>query len=213
MTPDFWHQRWASNQIGFHLAAPNPQLVQYWERLGAPAGATVLVPLCGKSNDLGWLAEQGQDVVGVELSSVACEAFFAERGIEPTAVRRGAHLARRDGPVTLLEGDFFAFVPDQPVAFVYDRAASIALPPDLRPRYFAHLRSLLAPGARLLVVTLDYPQADRSGPPFAVPEDELRAAYAGMTVTLLETVDLRAAEPDRYGVLTRCVEQVWLVVG
>ena len=40
MHPDFWHQRWADNQIGFHQPAPTPLLLKHWPSLGVPAGAT-----------------------------------------------------------------------------------------------------------------------------------------------------------------------------
>ena len=43
--------------------------------LGLAKGAAVLVPLCGKSLDLVWLAEQGHAVIGVELA----EAFVKEQ--------------------------------------------------------------------------------------------------------------------------------------
>ena len=33
MQPDFWHQRWADNQIGFHQSAPTPLLLKHWPAL------------------------------------------------------------------------------------------------------------------------------------------------------------------------------------
>lgn len=56
MHPDFWHQRWQQNQIGFHQDTPTPLLQKHWPALGVPAGARVFVPLCGKSLDMAWLA-------------------------------------------------------------------------------------------------------------------------------------------------------------
>lgn len=143
-------------------------------------GSTVLVPLCGKSLDLAWLAEQGHPVVGVELSAVAVAAFFAERGLDPQRRRLDDQLERWScGPFTLYCGDFFqlheSYLPA--VKGIYDRAALIALPPAARTRYVNHLRAL-APAPTLLI-TLEYEQSAMSGPPFAVPETEVQNLYHG----------------------------------
>jgi len=59
MDADFWHDRWRRNQIGYHENNFNRHLVKHWRALGVQAGARVFVPLCGKSRDIIWLAEQG----------------------------------------------------------------------------------------------------------------------------------------------------------
>lgn len=50
-------------------------------------GSRVFVPLCGKSLDMIWLAQQGHEVIGVELSPVAVEDFFRENGLNPVQRR------------------------------------------------------------------------------------------------------------------------------
>lgn len=60
---------------------------------------------------------------------------------------------------------------------VYDRASLIALPPEMRERYARHLVNLLPPATKILLITYDYPQAEMSGPPFAVPINEVEALY------------------------------------
>lgn len=60
---------------------------------------------------------------------------------------------------------------------MYDRASLIALPPEMRQRYARHLVSILPPGTQILLVTVDYPQAEMSGPPFAVTVEEVEALY------------------------------------
>ncbi len=82
MEPAFWHKRWADNQIGFHQGQVNSYLQTHWPALGLETGSRVLVPLCGKSLDLVWLAGQGYRVLGVELSRRAVEDFFREHGLE-----------------------------------------------------------------------------------------------------------------------------------
>lgn len=176
----FWHARWTSNEIGFHLGEANPWLLRFWPGLALPRGTRVLVPLCGKSLDLRWLLEQGYEVLGVELSRKAVEDFFAEQSLEYRMEEQGAFLRYRCAGLEVWCGDFFALTAAdvaQCRAF-YDRAALIALPPDMRSRYVMHLNGLLAPGCRGLLVSLEYPQEQMPGPPFSVPEAEVRARFS-----------------------------------
>lgn len=193
MEPAFWLNRWDSNQIGFHRPDVNPRLVAHRDVLAPAAGKRLFVPLCGKSHDLMWLAEQGFDVVGVELSERAVSAFFAEHGLEPTVSQEGALLVHRAPRLTLYCGDFFALTPGQlgEVAGFYDRAALVALPPALRPRYAAHLTALVPPEAVGLLVSFEYPQNQMSGPPFSVPEEEVRREYgAAFEIELRASYDV-----------------------
>jgi len=176
----FWQGRWARNEIGFHLEQVHPGLRRHWPRLGLPEGAGVLVPLCGKSLDLAWLAGQGFNVLGVELSEKAVEAFFAEQQLEAEISQAGAFRVYRSGKLEIRCGDFFALGAADVAAClgVYDRAALIALPPPMRQRYAAHLSAILPVGCQQLLVTLDYDQQQMDGPPFAVGEAEVKALYA-----------------------------------
>ena len=177
MQPEFWQQRWAENQIGFHQATPTPLLLRHWPALGVAPGATVFVPLAGKSLDMAWFAAQGYRVLGVELSQRAVEQFFAEHGLQPETetTRYGTHY--RAGGIELICGDAFTLDADvlADCAAVFDRAALIALPPELRRRYVGELYARLPHDCRGLLITLEYPQAERDGPPFSVPEDEVTA--------------------------------------
>jgi len=194
MQPDYWLERWQEGRIGFHRADVNPRLVLHHPRV---LGETirVLVPLCGKSADLEWLAVQGHEVVGIELSEVAARAFFSERNIEPERTQRATFVEYRHGEVAILVGDFFAATPELTgyCDGVYDRAALIALPEDLRARYAAHLPTLLAPKAKLLLVTLDYDA--EGGPPFSVSPAEVKRRYAAARITELASVDARPETP------------------
>lgn len=179
MNPDFWHQRWHDNQIGFHQSAPTPLLLEHWPSLGMPAGAKVFVPLAGKSLDMAWFAAQGYEVLGVELSKLAVERFFAEHGLQPDIhdSKYGRHYAA--GGIELINGDAFGLDADALLGCdaVFDRAALIALPPELRVRYARDLYSRLPAGCRGLLVTLEYAQAEREGPPFSVPEAEVSGSF------------------------------------
>lgn len=174
MEPKFWQERWARNQIGFHLPEVNPYLQRHWPPLAE--GAKVLVPLCGKSLDLMWLAGQGLRVVGVELSEQAVEAFFSEQNLTPRITERGMFKVYQADSIEIWCGDFFALGAEvlADCAAFYDRAALIALPPLMRAQYADHLNTWLPSGCEGLLITLDYEQVQKAGPPFAVTDDEVQ---------------------------------------
>lgn len=191
MHEDFWRARWQRNEIGFHLPQVNPWLQRHWE---AAAGARVLVPLCGKSLDMVWLAAQGCRVLGVELMEIAVRDFFQEQGLAPEITDNGRFRCYRHGDLELWCGDFFALRAEDVAdcAVFYDRAALIALPEALRERYVAHLSAILPAECRGLLITVDYDQTLREGPPFAVPDEEVRRRWegAGWSVRSLEVRDV-----------------------
>ena len=198
MERDFWLQRWRDNQIGFHQDRITPLLERHWDAAGAPPGATVLVPLAGKSLDMDWLAARGHRVVGVEISELAVRQFFAERGLEPEVSTDANGVHHHAGAVDLILGDAFAL--DDPLLAscdaVFDRAALIALPPDMRRRYAKDLYARLPRGCRGLLVTLEYPQHEKAGPPFSVEEAEVERLFGGdWVLEVLERKDILAEQP------------------
>nr|WP_314484380.1 thiopurine S-methyltransferase [uncultured Pseudomonas sp.] len=197
MEPAFWQQRWADNQIGFHQSQVNPYLKAHWPRLKLPANSKVLVPLCGKSLDMAWLAGQGHRVMGVELSRLAVEGYFTEQGLEAQVSQRGAFEVWRHGDVELWCGDFFALSPHEinECTALYDRAALIALPLAMREQYVRALSGLMPTPCRGLVVTLDYDQALVAGPPFSVGDEALRQGFAGWQIDELEAVQVIEQSP------------------
>lgn len=176
MEPQFWHERWAINQIGFNQSEVNPYLVKLWPELNVKSGERVLVPLCGKTIDINWLADQGLQVLGAELSEKAVQAWFSENGVSPDIETRGAFKVYAHKNVEIWCGDFFALNPRDVgrCTALYDRAAIIALPPDMRWRYVEQVNRLMAQDSRGLLITLDYDQAQIDGPPFSVDEDEVQ---------------------------------------
>ncbi|MBK5513117.1 thiopurine S-methyltransferase [Pseudomonas sp. TH15] len=193
MQPEFWHKRWTSNQIGFHLPEVNPYLQRYWPQLGLEEGARVLVPLCGKSLDLLWLAKCGHEVLGVELSEKAVEDFFHEHQFDPDVSDQGPFTVYRAGSIEIWCGDFFALTAGDVAdcSALYDRAALIALPPTMREQYAAHLQSILPVGLQGLLITLDYDQTQMAGPPFSVDGAQVqRLLGSTWQVKLLEAQDV-----------------------
>jgi thiopurine S-methyltransferase len=198
MQADFWHQRWAANQIGFHQRRASPYLERFWPDLALAPDAQVLVPLCGKSLDLCWLAEKGHRVLGVELSEKAVRDFFTEHQWVPEIRQQGAFKVFAHGLIELWCGDIFALTATDVAhcAGLYDRAALIALPETMRARYTEHLNALLPAKCAGLLITLDYDQARLDGPPFSVPDHEVQRLLApAWQLTLLEVKNVLEQSP------------------
>lgn len=179
MENSFWIERWNKQEIGFHQPDFDPALTKYWSKLGVPPGKRAFVPLCGKSLDMVWLADNGHPVVGAELSERAVDDFFAERGLVPEVRRQGDFVVKSAGSYEIWCGDFFALpqAAVDNVGGVYDRAALVALTADLQRRYAEKIRSLL-PTEPILLVTVDYDQREMSGPPFATSRRTVEDLYA-----------------------------------
>lgn len=196
MQADYWQKNWREGRIGFHEQAINPLLTAHADWFAKPG--RVLVPLCGKSLDLWWLAEQGHDVVGIELTTEAALEFFAEASVTPQIEKFGAHARYLHGNVTFWQGDFFTLDADRLGRFDYwyDRAALIALPSGMREEYVRHLKGLLRRDARGLTVTLDYDQDAMAGPPFSVSVSDLTRYFSDARVAELESnADALATNP------------------
>lgn len=144
MDASFWHERWESNDIAFHKNEANPLLVRYFDTLSLPKGSRVFVPLCGMTLDIAWLLSKGYRVVGVELSKIAIEQLFTDLAVEPKVSRIGEvdHYSAAD--IDIFVGDIFYLSRKVlgPVDAIYDRAALVALPEELRRRYTAHVTAI-----------------------------------------------------------------------
>ena len=209
MDRDFWLERWELDQTGFHQNEVNPYLMRHGHRLGS----RVFVPLCGKSLDMSWLARQGSEVLGVELSPIAVRAYFEENGLSATCRPFGKFESCGAQGIRILCGDFFDLKREdmEGVSAVYDRASMVALPPEMRERYVAHLMSILPRGTRILLITFDYPQAEMQGPPFAVSVEEVERLYRDLaSIELLEQADVLEPRFAERGV-TRMQENVFLL--
>lgn len=172
---DFWKNKWEKGEIAFHGAKPNLHL-NYIKDLSPQK---FMVPLCGKSLDMLWLKAQGHAVVGIELSTLACDAFFAENEIPYQKQTVNSFTIYEGSGITIWCGDFFQT--DEKTwkgcTALYDRAALIALPPDLRPKYVQHILKNLGQIQTLLLETIDYQSPTLIGPPFSVSEKEVRSYY------------------------------------
>ncbi len=216
MDPEFWHDRWALGEIGFHRSSVHPALPSHWDSLARSSNDPVLVPLCGKSLDMHWLAGQGHPTFGVELDATAVDAFFEEwptiGPVMPETSLGADGLARkRFDQIELVCGDFQRYKPTQCFSAFYDRAALIALPPAMRPAYLKQLRACLCVGAQGLLVTFEYVQNQMDGPPFSIVFSELEGTE-GLAFEPLSSADVLDRHPGmRAKGLSRLVESIYRV--
>ena len=179
MDPEFWQQKWQKREIAFHQAAANPLLVSWFSQLPIAPGERVLLPLCGKSLDIHWLLAQGYQVVGAELSEMAVQELFAELGLTPIVSNVGKLQHYHAAELEVFVGDMFQLSQATlgPVAAIYDRAALVALPAEMRQRYAKHLVEI-SQSAPQLVICFEYDQALLAGPPFSVNSEEMLNLYS-----------------------------------
>lgn len=189
MEQDFWLKRWENGETGFHQDDLNPYLAYFYGEKGpaleARQALKVFVPLCGKSLDMLWLAQNGYEVLGIECSEIAVKAFFEEHELD-CQIEQGEHFTRYisvqvEGRrrIEILLGDFFNLTKAdiEGVTDTYDRASMIALPEDMRRSYADKMFDLQNEGMRTLLITLTYPQNEMNGPPFSVSEEEVTGFY------------------------------------
>lgn len=215
MDKAFWHERWQRREIGFHQQRIHALLSRFWPQLGLPQGSAVFVPLAGKSRDMAWLATQGHRIIGVELSDVAVREFFEEAGLVPDRSSAGTFEIFSAGPFALYCGDFFELTADdlKDVVAVYDRAALIALPPQMRAAYAEALARILPREAIIFLIAIDYPEGEITGPPFAVPSDEVLRLYGdNFEIEVLESRDgLADSDNLKKRGVTRLAETAYLL--
>lgn len=202
---DSWLERWQEGKIGWHEARGNSSLQKHW----TVSGKRVLVPLCGKSQDLIWLERQGNQVTGVELSEIAVKAFFDENEIEYSLVEGAltAYVAKEHS-IAIYCGDFFEFT-EGPFDACYDRGALIALPEKMRRAYVEHSRKLLDASAARLIICLEYDQTIANGPPFSVPAEEVLGFWPDLErVDAYDDID-NGPPKFREAGLVEMIEVVW----
>ena len=175
-----WLQLWRDRQTDFHQETVNKFLIKFWSGLNLDKGSRVFVPLCGKSLDMLWLARQGYEVIGVELSPIAVKAFFRENHLQPTRRRMGKFTLWEHGNITILCGDYFALnkLDLGHVDIVYDRAALTALPEDIRKLYVVQLRLIVPDTADVFLLTTEDVEENESADAFPPVDMEITSLYS-----------------------------------
>lgn len=210
MDAEFWHDLWEKQDIGFHQADFNPLMVKHFAALRLDRGAHIFVPLCGKTRDIAWLLSQGYRVTGAELSETAVQDLYAELGVVPEVTQDGPLTRYAADGLVVFVGDVFDVTADRlgAVDAVYDRAALVALPEEMRQRYVAHVIAATETAPQVVIV-FTYDQTAMEGPPFSINaimiDNYFEDTYA---IKMRESVDipgpgLKGQVPAR--------ESVWLL--
>lgn len=209
MDANFWHKKWAKDDIAFHLSEVNPLLIKHFSALSLRKGSRVFVPLCGKTRDISWLLDNGYRVAGAELSKVAIVQLFAELGVTPEISSAGKLERYSATNIDIFVGDIFDLSNDLlgSVDAIYDRAALVALPLEMRHRYTAHLMQMTNK-APLLLICLEYAQSLMDGPPFSICLDEVNVHYSDCyTLACIASADVPGGLKGKCAAL----EHVWLL--
>lgn len=209
MDANFWHQKWSKNDIAFHQDEANPLLVQYFKTLSLAEGSRIFIPLCGKTLDITWLLSHGYRVTGAELSKVAVEQLFAGLGVKPKILQVGKLEQYSAANIDIFVGDIFDLSSSilGLVDAIYDRAALVALPLEMRNQYSAHLMRITDKVPQLLIC-LEYDQSMIDGPPFSISNEEVKYHYADTyELTLMASANVSG------GLKGKCaaIENVWLI--
>jgi len=175
-----WLQSWRDKQTDFHQKAANQLLVKFWPRLNLLPGSRIFVPLCGKSLDMIWLAKQGHEVVGIELSPVAVRSFFKENRLKPVKRRMGKLTLWRHGKISIFCGDYFSLKKADLgiIDTIYDRAALTALPETIRQLYVDHLAIIVQDDTKVFLLTTEDAEEGESLDHALGISDEIKLLYA-----------------------------------
>lgn len=207
MKHEFWHDKWQSNNIGFHLSNPNPLLIKHIHSLNLQPQARIFIPLCGKSLDIHWLLQQEFHVTGIDLSPIAIEELISELKLEFTVSQVGDLTHYHHQNIDLYVGDFFELTSSNigKIDAIYDRAALVALPEEMRTDYAQHLMQISNKATQLLI-SFEYDQGVMAGPPFSISPQQFKNYYSKQyQLQLLESqTELIKGKVD-------AEEKVWLL--
>lgn len=195
----FWNSKWKENWAPFHLSAVNPRLIEYASCLQLSPTMTVLVPLCGKTLDLIWLAQRCKKVVGIELSEIAIQSFFEENKLLAEKSIIDNTQCFRSNNIEIWNCDLFKS-PSKTIGkfdLIYDRGCYIALPPHLRKLFYLKMKEYIHSTSEYFLITVLFdPHDPTTGPPFSVTEKEIKERFGALfnSITRLNTPKFEALE-------------------
>jgi SAM-dependent methyltransferase len=174
-----WNEHYLRGELPWDTDAPDLHLVDL-VRAGTIVPGRALEIGSGTGTNALWLAAQGFDVLGIDVS---------ERAVEMAAAKAGRH----DRRVTFAIRDFLTDTLAGPFDFVFDRGCfHVFDEPEQRARFAQRVADLLRPeGVWLSLVGSTEGPAREHGPPRRSARDIVDAVEP-----FLEVVSLRATEFD-----------------
>lgn len=201
MELSYWQSRWRKGNIGFHMKNGYPGLQKHWKSLHLPESFTVLAPLCGKSEDLRWLADEGGIVTGVDVSEIAAQQFFSTQKQNPKLKSFANFAIYSSDNIEIWCGDFLKLPEHKMPDFdlIYDKAALVALPKHMRQQYVKKIKSLAAKHTKILLHSFSYNQDTMNGPPFSVSLEEIITLYGvEFSIKVLEINQLNTEKYQKF---------------
>eukprot|EP01061_Rhynchopus_euleeides_P017456 TRINITY_DN29009_c0_g1_i1.p1 TRINITY_DN29009_c0_g1~~TRINITY_DN29009_c0_g1_i1.p1 ORF type:complete len:251 (+),score=104.53 TRINITY_DN29009_c0_g1_i1:59-754(+) len=195
---EYWNQRWQDGSTGWRNAENEPEGPPFADNVSFAEGAleqkvlcegkSAFVPLCGDSNVVLYLAEQGMTVVGLDGSAIAVQQLKARVAEASEDVQKRVHL---------VEGDFYAFLPGSEMHlgstaknikqfdFIYDRASFVAIDPARRDEYKSLMEAWTSPGAVYYFEAIQRkPSLVKEGPPHHTPYETVETHFPTWRVKL-----------------------------
>jgi len=200
MNNEHWLERWKEKNIGFHEEEINPLLVKHFKNLNLSLNSRVFVPLCGKTTDISWLLMLGHDIVAVELSEIAVKELFEELFILPKVSKENGVIRYHTTGIDIFVGDIFDIDSEMigNIDAIYDRAALVALPKDVRIKYTQHLREL-SNNAPQILFCCEYDQSIMKPTPFSIEQNEIEEHYKDYyKIELLERKEIEGGLKGKY---------------
>lgn len=186
MAPVDWEGAWRNGVTPWDAGQSPPALLRLLAEDRVPAGR-VFVPGCGAGYDLATLARVDREIIGLDLSNLARDAFLAANPSLP-------------GEVKYEIGDFFAYDPPEGFDFAWDYTFFCALDPSQREPWADTMTRLVKPGGVLATLIFPYtdPIVDASGPPWPI-NTELVGGFIESTFEILEVAEMEQTHSGREG--------------
>ncbi|XP_041039466.1 probable thiopurine S-methyltransferase isoform X1 [Carcharodon carcharias] len=219
LTVEDWMTRWEKKHIGFHKGEIHELLQKHSDIiLNGRKQIRIFVPLCGKSLDMKWFADQGHTVVGVEASKMAIKEFFAEQNLSHTQESvpgmPGSEVFKSsDGRISLFNCNVFDFSSAIAGKFdgIWDRGSLVAINPPDRKHYVKLMTTLMAKECHYLLDTFTYDQDRCAGPPFSIPKLTIEDLYGqSCNIQLIESSDALTDRQRLWG-LDSFIEQIYQI--
>ncbi len=192
MTHPDWNDRYMSGNLPWDTGAPDELLVGF-VRADRVAPGSALEVGAGTGTNALWLAQQGFDVLGVDISPRAVD--LARSKVSPaTRLRFETH-------------DFLAQPPDGTFSFAFDRGCfHVFDEPEQRARFAANVAARLAPGGvwLSLIGSTEGPARD-VGPPRRSARDVVAAIEPVLAIEELAAVTFSRTPGPAPAAAWRCV--------
>lgn len=204
----FWHQAWEDGRTRFHLSEYNTNLVKFFPSYSFKQKNSCLVPLCGKTLDMHFLADHFENVVGVDIVKMPLEQFFSDHQINSHEEPKNKSINGRN--ITLYERDFLNdnLAELKQFDFIYDRASLVAIEPKLRPKYVQQIKNFFHQDTILHLATFER-EIHGGGPPYDLTPDEVREYFNDFNIEML--IDESRDFEDREGNLHKTFQKVFKI--